>query len=60
MRRFTLLADIVPTWPDGPAWADGPTPGQGWSEQGYLRLVGILIGVGILWFAIRSIFGKKK
>jgi hypothetical protein len=45
MPSITLLAD---------------TPGQGWSEQGYLRVVGIAIGIAILWYAIRSIFGKKK
>jgi len=45
MPSITLLAD---------------TPGQGWSEQGYLRVVGIAIGIAILWYAIQSIFGKKK
>jgi hypothetical protein len=32
---------------------------QGWSEQGYLRIVGIALGVAILVAAIRFIFGKK-
>ena len=36
------------------------TPGQGWSEQGYLQVVGIVIGIAILVLAIRSLFGKKK
>jgi hypothetical protein len=36
------------------------TPGQGWSEQGYLRLVGLVIGGAILVLAIRTLFGKKK
>ena len=35
------------------------TPGQGWSEQGYLRVVGIGLGIAILILAFRSIFGKK-
>ncbi|NUT37150.1 MAG: hypothetical protein HOV79_29180 [Hamadaea sp.] len=35
------------------------TPGQGWSERGYLQLVGIVIGIAIVVYAIRSFFGKK-
>jgi hypothetical protein len=35
------------------------TPGQGWSEQGYLKVVGIGLGIAILIVAFRSIFGKK-
>lgn len=35
------------------------TPGQGWSEQGYLKVVGIGLGIAILIVAFRHIFGKK-
>jgi hypothetical protein len=35
------------------------TPGQGWSEQGYLKIVGIGLGLAIIIVAFRSIFGKK-
>lgn len=35
------------------------TPGQGWSEQGYLRVVGIGLGLAILILAFRYLFGKK-
>ena len=35
------------------------TPGQGWSEQGYLKVVGIGLGIAILILAFRFIFGKK-
>jgi hypothetical protein len=40
------------------ALADG-TPGQGWSEQGYLRIVGLGLGIAILIVAFRYLFGKK-
>ena len=35
------------------------TPGQGWSEQGYLKIAGIGLGLAILIVAFRSLFGKK-
>ena len=35
------------------------TPGQGWSEQGYLKVVGIGLGIAILIVAFRYLFGKK-
>lgn len=35
------------------------TPGQGWSEPGYLKVVGIGLGIAIIIVAFRSIFGKK-
>jgi hypothetical protein len=35
------------------------TPGQGWSEQGYLKVVGIGLGIAIIIVAFRYIFGKK-
>lgn len=38
--------------------ADG-TPGQGWSEQGYLKVVGLGLGIAVLIVAFRYIFGKK-
>lgn len=35
------------------------TPGQGWSEQGYLKVVGIGLGIAVIVVAFRNIFGKK-
>jgi hypothetical protein len=35
------------------------TPGQGWSEQGYLKVVGIGLGIAILILAFRYLLGKK-